>query len=187
MFFADLTRAYVGERAPHRSPRPLPPVADTSAEDLAYWRAVMANPPEPLELPGPTGSAIPTTWRSQRSTLRLSAETVQKVAEFARDTGATPYMVLLAAFGALVHRYTHTDDFLVATPVLNRGAGTDETIGYYGNTVVMRLRPQARSRLPRAAGAARDSAVGAFAHQRVEPGPAWCASSIPTAATGPNG
>ena len=51
-------------------------------------------------------------------------------------------MVLLAAFGALIHRYTHADDFLVATPVLNRGAARGR-IGYYGNTVAMRLRPQA--------------------------------------------
>jgi mycobactin peptide synthetase MbtE len=164
VFFEDLTRAYSGEQLPP-TPRPLPPVADTSAGDLAYWRAVMANPPEPLELPGPTGSAIPTSFRSQRSALRLSAETVQKVAEFACDTAVTPYMVLLAAFGALINRYTHTDDFLVAAPVLNRD--TDETIGYYGNTVAMRLRPNGSEGFRALVDATRDVALGAFAHQRV--------------------
>ena len=42
-----------------------------------------------------------------------------------------------------MHRYTHADDFLVATPVLNRGRRRGR-IGYYGNTVAMRLRPQPR-------------------------------------------
>ena len=82
----------------------------------------MASPPEPLELPGPNGSAIPTNFRSQRTTLQLPDATVDRVTAVAKEYGATPYMVLLAAFGVLIHRYTHSDDFLVAAPVLNRTA-----------------------------------------------------------------
>ncbi|MHA3020805.1 amino acid adenylation domain-containing protein [Mycobacterium sp. BMJ-28] len=164
VFFTDLTRAYSGaDLGP--APRPPQPAADTHEEDLAHWRAVLADPPEPLELPGPTGSAVPTGFRSQLRTLELPAGTVEKVTAFARDTGATPYMVLLAAFGALIHRYTHTDDFLVASPVVNRG--TDEAIGYYGNTVAMRLRPHGSQGFRDLVAATRDTALGAFAHQRV--------------------
>ena len=65
VFFADLTRAYQGEPlAPSRA-WVSPQVNDDA--DVAYWRAVMADPPEPLELPGPTGSAVPTSWRSRRT------------------------------------------------------------------------------------------------------------------------
>lgn len=164
VFFTDLTRAYeTGALPPTPVAAPLP--EDTEDEDLAYWRGVMANPPEPLELPGPNGSAVPTGFRSQRSTLRLPAGTLDRVSALARETGASPYMVLLAAFGALINRYTHTDDFLVATPVLNRG--NDEVIGYYGNTVVMRLRPNGFRTFRELVTAARDTAVGAFAHQRI--------------------
>ncbi|WP_085148765.1 MULTISPECIES: non-ribosomal peptide synthetase [Mycolicibacterium] len=164
VFFTDLTRAYSGVTLPE-TPRAVAAPADTADEDLAYWREVMANPPEPLELPGPAGSIVPTSFRSQRSTLPLSADTVEKVSALARDTGATPYMVLLAAFGALINRYTHTDDFLVATPVLNRE--TDETIGYYGNTVAMRMRPEGSAGFRDLVVQTRDTALGAFAHQRV--------------------
>ncbi|WP_448469236.1 amino acid adenylation domain-containing protein [Mycolicibacterium sp. XJ870] len=164
VFFTDLTHAYSGAELPE-TPRVAAPPADTTEQDLAYWREVMADPPEPLELPGPMGSVVPSSFRSQRSTLRLSADTVDKVSALARDTGATPYMVLLAAFGALINRYTHTDDFLVATPVLNRES--DETIGYYGNTVAMRMRPRAAGGFRELIAATRDTALGAFAHQRV--------------------
>ncbi|MBU8821640.1 non-ribosomal peptide synthetase [Mycolicibacterium goodii] len=164
VFFNDLTRAYSGENLPD-TPRVAITAADTSDEDLAYWREVMANPPEPLELPGPTGSVVPTDFRSQRSTVRLSADTVEKVTALARETGATPYMVLLAAFGALIKRYTHTDDFLVATPVLNRDSG--DTIGYYGNTVAMRMRPRGDAGFRDLVLQTREVALGAFAHQRV--------------------
>ena len=164
VFFTDLNRAYSGaDLGP--TPRPPAVAADTEEEDLTHWREVLANPPEPLELPGPSGSAVPTSFRSQRATLQLSAETVERVSALARDTGATPYMVMLAAFGALINRYTHTDDFLVATPVLNRG--TDDTIGYYGNTVAMRLRPRGSHRFRDLVTSTRDTALGAFAHQRV--------------------
>ncbi|NIH97161.1 amino acid adenylation domain-containing protein [Mycolicibacterium fluoranthenivorans] len=164
VFFDDLTRAYAGaDLGP--TPRTPVPAADTAAEDLAHWRAVLADPPEPLELPGPSGSAVPTGFRSQITTSALPAATVAKVTALARETGATPYMVLLAAFGALLHRYTHTDDFLVASPVVNRG--TDDAIGYYGNTVAMRLRPTGTQGFRDLVTATRDTAVAAFAHQRI--------------------
>ncbi|MGV9798973.1 amino acid adenylation domain-containing protein [Mycobacterium sp. NPDC003449] len=168
VFFTDLTRAYSGEALPDTptgSGATAGPGDQESDQDLAYWRGALADPPEPLELPGPNGSVVPTGFRSQRSTLRLPADTVDKVSALARDTGATPYMVLLAAFGALVNRYTHTADFLVATPVLNRD--TDETIGYYGNTVAMRMRIDPATGFHELVTATRDTALGAFAHQRV--------------------
>ena len=171
VFFADLTRAYEGAHggADLGVQRYLsaPSGPDTTEADLDYWRAIMADPPEPLELPGPAGTALPTNWRAARSTLRLSGDTAQRVMATARDTGCTPYMVLLAAFGVLVHRYTHSDDFLVAAPVLNRGAGTDDAIGYFGNMVAMRLRPQPAMSFREMLKSTRDTATGAFAHQRV--------------------
>ena len=168
-FFADLTRAYTG---PDCELPPLPATGEPGSsdpldEDLAYWRALMTDLPEPLELPGPTGSAVPTSWRSQRVSVRIPAETVDRVAALARRNGASPYMVLLAAFSALMHRYTHADDFLIAAPVLNRGAGTDAVIGYYGNTVVLRARPQRHQTFAQLLADTRDTAVGAFAHQGV--------------------
>ncbi|ANI40789.1 non-ribosomal peptide synthetase [Mycolicibacterium vaccae] len=166
VFFADLTRAYVGEPlAPARRPAVAPVGSDE--EDIAYWRAVMADPPEPLELPGPTGSAVPTSWRSQRVSVRLDREIAGRVTALADEAGATPYAVLLAVFGVLVHRYSHVDDFLVATPVLNRAGDTDDVIGYFGNTVAMRMRPRPPMTFRELLTQTRDTALGAFAHQRV--------------------
>ncbi|MGE2834982.1 amino acid adenylation domain-containing protein [Mycobacterium sp. SMC-4] len=165
VFFADLTRAYVGlELGSTPAPVPEPQTVD---EDLEFWRAAMADLPEPLELPGPNGSAVPVTFRSQRTSVALSADTVERVRSVARAAGATPYMVMLAAFGALLHRYTHADDILVASPVLLRGPGNDEVIGYHGNTAVMRLRPHAMQTFAELLAQTRDFALDAFAHQQV--------------------
>ncbi|ORW73098.1 non-ribosomal peptide synthetase [Mycobacterium saskatchewanense] len=167
VFFADLTTAYTGAGLGPERHASAPAGPDTTEADLDYWRAVMADPPEPLELPGPAGTNMPGNWRAARSTLRLPADVAQRVISMARDTGCTPYMVLLAAFGALMHRYSHSDDFLVAAPVLNRGAGTDDSIGYFGNTVALRLRPRPAMTFRQFLTATRDVATGAFAHQRV--------------------
>ncbi|MEE6138050.1 amino acid adenylation domain-containing protein [Mycobacterium sp. 050128] len=174
-FFADLTHAYTdpdGFAAAPAAPAPAvePAFADTPShnEDADYWRPLITNLPEPLELPGPNGSVVPSTWRAQRATTRLSADVVDRVAALARDTGATPYMVLMSAFAALVQRYTQSSDFLVAVPVLNRGVATEDAIGYYGNTVVIRLQPQSHQTFRELLAQTRDSAVGAFAHSRAD-------------------
>lgn len=164
VFFADLTRAYQDGPLEPAPPAGTPP-AGTDDADVEYWRALLVDPPEPLELPGATGSAVPSAWRAQRCTTRLGTGTVVAVTKLAHEAGATPYMVLLAAFSALLHRYTHADDFLVAAPVLNRTS--DDVIGYYGNTVALRMRPDRWGTFHDLVAAARDAAVGAFAHQRV--------------------
>ena len=163
VFFTDLTRAYQGAdlepaAAPHL-------VAGDDEADVEYWRAVLADPPEPLELPGPTGSVVPQAWRAQRCATRLSAEMVRAVQALADASSSTPYTVLLAAVSAVLHRYTHTEDFLVATPVLNRAS--EDVIGYYGNTVAMRMRPTPWTSFRDLVQTARDTVLGAFAHQRV--------------------
>ncbi|MGD1253395.1 amino acid adenylation domain-containing protein [Mycobacterium seoulense] len=170
-FFADLTRTYTDPDAYGGEPvlaAAGPDEAHDPTADFEYWRPLMANLPEPLELPGPNGSVVPSTWRAQRATARLSAATVDRAAALSRETGATPYMVLMAAFAALVHRYTQSTDFLVAAPVLNRGVGTESAIGYYGNTVVLRLRPEPHQTFRELLAQTRDAAVGAFAHSRAD-------------------
>ena len=170
-FFADLTRAYtdpIGFGGEPAVTAPPPDEAADPAADFEYWRPLMANLPEPLELPGPNGSMVPTTWRAQRATTRLAPATVERAAALARETGATPYMVLMATFAALVHRYTQSTDFLIAVPVVNRGVGTESAIGYYGNTVVIRLRPEPHQTFRQLLAQTRDSAVGAFAHSRAD-------------------
>jgi mycobactin peptide synthetase MbtE len=168
VFFADLTRAYesAGVSLPEVIPAALP--ADDHTEALEYWRSILADPPEPLELPGAHGSLVPTGHRSQRVTRRIDAGTVARIAELARQTGATPYTVLLAAFGTLLHRYTHADDILIATPVLNRSGGTEDALGYYGNTVALRLRPKAPQSFTEFVSHAKDTTHGAFAHQQID-------------------
>ncbi|MEB3034420.1 non-ribosomal peptide synthetase [[Mycobacterium] nativiensis] len=170
VFFTDLTAAYADPEAfAARPPAHVlaAPVATDHGADLNYWRTLLADPPDPLELPGPRGSAVPHTLRAGLCTCSLPTGLMDGIAELARDNGATPYMVVAAALSALIQRYTGTDDFLIASPVLNRTAGTEEAIGYFGNTVVLRAKVDAAARFSELLARTRDTALGAFAHQGI--------------------
>ncbi|WP_242660844.1 non-ribosomal peptide synthetase [Mycobacterium alsense] len=170
-FFTDLTRAYLD---PETVCTPLAPPSPVGVrdDDLAYWRTLLSDLPEPLELPGPNGSAKPGSWRSLRASTCLSTNAFDRADALARESGATRYVVLLAAFSALIHRYTHATDFLIAAPVMDRGleAGTetDGAIGCYGSTVVVRTRPQPRQTFRELVAQLRDTTEEAFAHHHVD-------------------
>lgn len=170
VFFADLTAAYTDPDAFAAVP-PVRAVASTPGADheadLNYWRTLLADPPDPLELPGPRGSAVPHTLRAGICNRAVPAELMDGIAELARGNGATAYMVVAAALSALIYRYTATDDFLIASPVLNRTAGTEDAIGYFGNTVVLRAKVDAAARFVELLAQTRDTALGAFAHQGI--------------------
>lgn len=170
VFFTDLTQAYADpDSFAARPPAHVltPPATTDHGADLDYWRTLLADPPDPLELPGPRGSAVPHTLRAGLCTRELPTDLMDGIAELARNNGATPYMVVAAALSALIQRYTGTDDFLIASPVLNRTAGTEEAIGYFGNTVVLRARVAAADRFTELLARTRDTALGAFAHQGI--------------------
>ncbi|BBX23200.1 hypothetical protein MTER_26110 [Mycolicibacter terrae] len=176
VFFADLTEAYeaseVGAGSEVFAARPpvsavARPAGTDDDTDLNYWRTLLADPPDPLELPGPRGSAVPLTLRAGLCTRAVPAELMDGVTALARNNGATAYMVIAAALSALIHRYTATDDFLIASPVLNRTAGTEDAIGYFGNTVVLRAKVDAADRFSDVLARTRDTALGAFAHQGI--------------------
>ena len=57
---------------------------------------------------------------AERRTRTLPANLFGRVESFAREHAASPFMVLLAAFGVLVRRYTGAPDFLISVPVTER-------------------------------------------------------------------
>ncbi|WP_280344750.1 non-ribosomal peptide synthetase, partial [Nocardia neocaledoniensis] len=141
------------------------PTAEPAEADVAYWRDALRPLPEPLELPG--SAAANPGRHAQRRTHRLPAELVARTEQFAREQAATPFMVLLAGFDALVHRYTAADDFLVSVPVTDRPAGTERLIGYFGNTLLLRATLGARQNFADLVTAVRDTCAGAFARRGV--------------------
>lgn len=64
---------------------------------------------------------------------------VEKLRSLALETGTSLYMVILASFQVFLHRYTSQSDICIGTPVANRREeGTQNLVGFFTNTVVIR-------------------------------------------------
>ena len=94
----------------------------------------------PLELPDrPAAAGRP--QRPRRRAVRRSSPgpSLDAVRALARQEGATLFMILLAAFQVLLHRYSGQDDIAVGTPVAGRTrAEIEGLIGFFVNTLVLR-------------------------------------------------
>ena len=137
---------------------------------VRHWRQELAGAPQVLDLP--TDRPRPAVRRSRGDAGQAVLEPglANAVAELARARGATPFMVLLAGFQALLHRWTGQDDLLVGTPVANRSRPELEgLIGFFVNTLVLRgrIRDAGEAGFLGLLDRTRETAVAAYAHQDV--------------------
>ncbi len=108
-----------------------------------YWRNELTGPLSPLELPTDRVRSPVQTYRGRLRRFDLPDSLVRRLAALAKAEGATLYMVLLASFQALIHRYTGQPEILVGSPTAGRRAGWEETVGYFLNPIVLRGRLEA--------------------------------------------
>ncbi|MEO7327721.1 MAG: amino acid adenylation domain-containing protein, partial [Minicystis sp.] len=83
-----------------------------------------------------------------------------------RQGGLTLFMALLAAFQALLGRYSGQDDIVVGSPIAGRTrAETEELIGFFLNTLVLRTRLGGEPSFRELCARVREVTLGAYAHQ----------------------
>lgn len=110
-------------------------------EQLAYWQEQLAGDLPVLQLPADRPRPARQSYRGGAHKVVFSAETKQTLLDFSRREGSSLYMTMLAAFKALLHRYTGQTDLLVGSPVAGRTRTELEgLIGFFVNTLVMRNR-----------------------------------------------
>jgi len=135
---------------------------------LAYWRERMAGAPALLELPTDHPRPAARTEGGAWEPAELSADLAARVGALARREGATPYMVLMAAFQVLLSRHAAADDVVVGSPVAGRTREEVEgVIGFFVNTLCIRTdlsgNPTFREVLRRV----REVTLGAYEHQEL--------------------
>ncbi|GLZ31991.1 hypothetical protein Lesp02_41790 [Lentzea sp. NBRC 105346] len=135
---------------------------------LAYWSEQLRDAPTAIELPADRPRPPVQTHRGGRVATTLTADQTAAVAALAAAENATPFAVYLAAFGALLRGVGAGDDMVVAAPTAGRPSpDTEDVIGFFTNTVLLRLRPDARQTFRSLLGQARDRTMDAHEHQYV--------------------
>ncbi|MBC8088378.1 MAG: AMP-binding protein, partial [Phycisphaerae bacterium] len=109
------------------------------AHQLAYWQGQLAGAPSVLELPADRPRPPVLSYRGTRRDYRMSPGLRNEIKLFARANDVTMYMVMLAAWQVLLHRYSGQDDIVVGSPMANRDrAELEGLVGCFVNNVVMR-------------------------------------------------
>jgi non-ribosomal peptide synthetase component F len=132
---------------------------------LAYWREQLSGLPV-LQLPTDRPRPAVQTYQGAYHEVALSRRLTGELHELSRREGVTLFMTLLAAFQALLHRYTHQDDIVVGTPIAGRNrAEIEGLIGFFVNSLVIRADCSGDPSFIELLHRVQEVALGAYAHQ----------------------
>jgi amino acid adenylation domain-containing protein len=152
VFLPELTQLYGAFASGKPSPLPEPvhqygdfaywqrKVAPESwPEHAAYWREQMAGPPT-LQWPNDRPRPAAQTHRGAIQRYVLPANLIPDLRSLGQRNETSLYMVLLAAFAALLHRYTGQDDLVIGTFTAGRKlAELEPLLGYFVNPLALRI------------------------------------------------
>ncbi|WP_280489117.1 non-ribosomal peptide synthetase, partial [Nocardia carnea] len=137
-------------------------------EQLAYWRSALADLPEQLDLPTDRPRPAAQSYDGGRVEVRIDARLHRALADYAREQGATLFMVAHTAFAVLLARLSGTGDIAIGTPVAGRGdAALDEVIGMFVNTLVFRTELDGGESFTELLARQREADIAALAHADV--------------------
>ena len=139
-------------------------LSPAAGEQLSYWRDQLADLPAETDLPTDRPRAPLQGVRGGIVAATLSPELGGSIADLASLTGAAPEVVILAAFLAVLHRYTGAEDLAVGTVVSGRRPEEADLIGPFENTLVLRSRPTGRTTFADLVGATDRVVRGAREH-----------------------
>ncbi|EKV29843.1 Long-chain-fatty-acid--CoA ligase [Caenispirillum salinarum AK4] len=135
---------------------------------VAHWRETLAGAPPLLPLPTDHPRPAVQTFRGRTEERPLPKAAVTAAQDLAETTGATPFMVHLAAFSILLARLSGEADVVVGTPVANRGrAEVEDLIGFFVNTLPLRVTLDEAESVEALVARVKETALAAFANQDV--------------------
>lgn len=141
--------------------------AKDHSSDLAYWRTQLADI-EPLDLPTDRPRPAVQAYDAATVDLRVDADTAARIRILASETGATPYMIVLAVYGLLLTRLSGRQDVVIGSPVAGRTAPELEPlVGCFVNMLSMRLRTDGVRSFRELLVQVRETALDAYTHQEI--------------------
>jgi amino acid adenylation domain-containing protein len=182
----SLTRLWRDVRDAYESPQPGPGDAapspryaeyarwergrddDALRRSLAYWQERLAEPASPLNLPFDRLRGPNRVYRGAMHRFAVPPELVRALRAECTRRRATPFVVLLAAYVALLRRYCDQADLRIGVPLANRmRPETRELIGPLINFLPLCLTVDDEMTFDALASQARLATLGALEHQEV--------------------
>jgi len=131
-----------------------------------YWSKQLEGTLPALNLPSDHPRPPVPTYRGASHAFSFDAALTLRLKSIGNEAGATLYMVLLAAFQALLYRYTGQEDFAVGSPAAGRDTEAfSDVVGYFVNPLVMRADVSGHPTFAELLERVRRTVLEAFAHQ----------------------
>jgi len=131
-----------------------------------YWSAQLGGKLPVLDLPTDAPRPPIQTYHGKEIGFSLGVERSAALRRLARERQASLFMVLLAHFTVLLHRYTGAADLLIGTPVAGRNhPDLAEQIGFYLNSLPIRMSPASDQSFFEVLTQVRRTCLEAFEHQ----------------------
>jgi amino acid adenylation domain-containing protein len=135
-------------------------------QQLGYWRQQLQGPPPVLELPTDHARPAMQTFRGTLQSRVLRRELGESLTQLGARHGGTLFMVALAAFKALLYRYTQQEDVVVGSPIAGRNRmETEPLIGFFVNTLLLRTDLSGDPTFNELLRRVRETTLNAYAHE----------------------
>lgn len=134
-------------------------------KQLAYWKMQLAGEQSLIQLPTDRPRPVAQSYRGAMRSVMLPERIIPMLDALCRQAGATPFMVVLAAFQVLLYRYTGQTQINIGTPIANRNRPEIESlIGLFLNTLVLRADLSDNPSFTTVLAQAKDTALNAYAN-----------------------
>ncbi|WP_338552864.1 amino acid adenylation domain-containing protein [Paenibacillus sp. KS-LC4] len=108
----------------------------------AYWTNVLSGELPRLELPTDFARPVIRSFEGAVLSIVIDNQRSEGLKRICEETGSTLYMVLLAAYTVLLHKYSGQEDIIVGAPIAGRThTDVEALIGMFVNTLAIRSYP----------------------------------------------
>jgi amino acid adenylation domain-containing protein len=180
LFRNELIAIYDAFLAGKPSPLPEPPIqyADFAVwqrewlqgeiyeKQLSYWKNILSGVIPILELPMAHQRPPNFSYSGKKQLIEMPENPTLQITQLTQKAGCTIFMTMVAAFSALLYRYSGQDDILIGTPIANRvKPELEEVIGMFANAVVIRVDLTGNPTFNQLLRRVRDTTSGAYDNQ----------------------
>ncbi|HEY0455146.1 MAG TPA: condensation domain-containing protein, partial [Verrucomicrobiae bacterium] len=180
IFYRELTHLYEAFLAAQTPPLPSLPIQYSDyavwqhqcmsgahlEQHKKYWQNKLKGPLPLLDLPADFPRPALQTYAGATLQFVLPKRLTAQLKDLGRRQDATLFMILMAGFQALLHRYSGQEDILVGSPIAGRTRKETETvIGMFLNTLVFRGSVDPEMTFNSLVQQMRKTALEAYAHQ----------------------
>ncbi|MEE8585966.1 MAG: amino acid adenylation domain-containing protein, partial [Acidobacteriota bacterium] len=135
-------------------------------QQISYWKRQLRGVAESLPLPTDRPRPEVLSGLGESLSFEFPEELLQSLQQLSRDQDVTLFMTLMTAYQTLLYWLSGRQDIHVATPIANRTiAETEGLIGYFINTLVLRMRFSKEVSFAGHLRRLRETALGAYANQ----------------------